>query len=206
LTLKKYSPQMLLLNTCLISLAVGISVVSYACSKRTSNDDKHKMRHFSNTAYYVAILLWPVVFDGIVGYEALRNDWKIWFGFLWPIFLLGLHLQHMGEQNRHTAPEAQHRHNELKSNANALIASAWGMGALLAVVMKTEGQSSNGARIMMISLLMCIAFLLPSTAFATSTYPAQISRTVQNSVLNMAIGLFISGIVVSWNDSKGNIT
>ena len=53
------------------------------------------------------------------------------------------------------------RQSSIVNNAHGLVGAAWAMGSLLLIVNK-EGHSEKSAMIVMASLLMAIAFLLPT--------------------------------------------
>lgn len=163
---------------------------------------KEGMQLQNNAVYFVSLLLWPILFGFVVGFDKLQG--KMWLAFLWPT-ILGLYgLIGVTRTKRDSKEKAFQIHNEIKANANGLISASFAMGVLLSVLRNNKDSSTthskNGARILMISLLMCIAFLLPSTNDEPESYKANLIRNAQQSIFHMAVGLFVAGMFVSWQE------
>lgn len=172
---------------------IGVTMVRVS-STMTRNDLFHETnRLYNNGVLMASILVWPLLFGAVVGWDQLTG--KMWFPFLWPTVLM---VYGLTQTTTKEAPEtAFQRHNEIKSNANGLIGAAFALGTLLAVIQ--GNQSKQGAQVLMISLLMCIAFLLPSPLSSPDSYTAHVIRTTQQNFFHMALGLFMAGIFISWN-------
>ena len=157
---------------------------------------KEGMQLQNNAVYFVSLLL--CLFGFVVGFDKLQG--KMWLAFLWPT-ILGLYGLIGVTRTKRDSKNFQ-IHNEIKANANGLISANFAMGVLLSVLRKNNDASahSNGARILMISLLMCIAFLLPSTNDEPESYKANLIRNAQQSIFHMAVGLFVAGMFVSWQE------
>ena len=186
------APQVTLAGT--LAGTLVIAAVIYLIEQKMTRDDlyKEKTKLYNNGILLASIVVWPWVFSQVVGFNQLQG--KMWFPFLWPTLLI---VYAMAQNTAKESPEtAFQRHNEIKSNANGLIAAAFALGTLLSVVQ--GNQSKEGAQVLMISLLMCIGFLLPSPMGSPTSYKAAVVRTGQQSVFHMALGLFMSGIFLSW--------
>jgi len=98
---------------------------------------------------------------------------------------------------------AAHKVAALKQNTAILITASFAVGSLLAVARKKNGigeasESVHSARILLISLVLCVAFVIPIT---TDMDPrgtmSKLIGSVQESMLKYAIGLFVGGIIAS---------
>jgi hypothetical protein len=158
---------------------------------------KEKMKLYNNAVLMAGILAWPLLFQQIVGWDKLEG--KMWFAFLWPTLLLMMGLVEISKkESKETAFQKQ---SEIKSNAHGLINASFAMGILLTIIRNSnndKAHSQEGAQILMISLMMCIAFLLPFFTKEADSYEGNIVRTGQQSIFHMAIGLFMAGMFVSW--------
>ena len=135
----------------------------------------------------IFLLLWPVVFGLVVGWSNVAKNAWVSIGFIWTVLALlwDLFLHQDGEDPA------------VRSSAQIVIGAAWAVGTLLAVSNKKgKWQPQNGARILLISLVMCIGFVVPS--FANKKPSKAVVGSFQQSILHYAIGLFVCGITISW--------
>jgi len=80
-----------------------------------------------------------------------------------------------------------------------VIGAAWAVGTLLGALRKSGDQSVEGSKILLLSLVLCIAFVVPlntDTGDARTT-SAVVLRSAQRSALHYSVGLFIVGIGLS---------
>lgn len=180
----------------------GAILVAVAAAVHVSRGDRRywreKSRHAALAVTAIMLLLWPLVFDGIVGFDSDRT--VIYTGFFWTVLVL---LWSMVTSCVQSASQADMDVALTKTNANIIIGAAFAVGALLSVISgQNKTQSVAGARIMLISLLMCIAFVIPGLLNMNVKSPvAGAVRSAQRGFLHYAMGLFIASIVVSWVES-----
>ena len=196
-----------------VALGVAAAVVAGGAvvAGRTIRDDRlerYKMHIVTSSIYCVGALLWPVVFYFIAAssYAALRDPYIV-FGFLWPLVLLMMDIAFVTQRFRRSESEEESLSNELRGSGGMLIGAAWAVGALLAVIASKkivspasggEGWSETAARLVLIALLLCIAFLIPSPQHNARSYFSLQYRSAQKVMLNYAIGLFVVGVVFAW--------
>mgnify|MGYP002879953715 CR=1 FL=1 len=88
---------------------------------------------------------------------------------------------------------------ETKQWASIIIGAAWAVGTLLSVIRTSGGQSIQGSKILLASLVLCIAFIVPlsSEGVDARTASSVTLRSAQRAALHYSVGLFIIGISVS---------
>lgn len=146
----------------------------------------------------VLALLWPIAFGALVGWDFVAANPVVLVGFVWTLVML---LWDMSS-NYETGDKAKERSSSTKVNANVIVGACWAVGSLLLVVNKQAKPSARGARVLLVSLVACVAFVVPFMVEMDLRRPlARGIRAVQRGVLNWAIGLFVSGIAISWVDT-----
>lgn len=188
------------------SILVVSALVWFAVDtvQKTPNQhtDRESMQTVTNVVNVSAMILWPILY-----YMVLQN-WAFKYpvmsiGFVWPLVLILIQLWSSRKRDRERNGESQLRHNQLRNTAAALVSGALGVGVLLAAInsnsdLKTSVATKKGSMIIMLSLLIVIALILPSNYFRPESYEAHIIRAVQGSSTHIAIGLFIVGVILCW--------
>lgn len=145
----------------------------------------------------VLALLWPLAFGALVGWDFVSKHPVVLVGYAWTLVML---LWDMSS-NYETGEEARERASATKINANVIIGACWAVGSLLLVVNKNAKPSPLGAKVLLVSLVACVAFVVPFMVEMDLRRPmARGVRALQRGVLNWAIGLFVAGIAISWVD------
>jgi hypothetical protein len=180
------------------ALAALISVVGV---KKSQNKDQ-RLRNENRqravlTVSVVALLLWPAIFHAIVGLRTLEVSPYTLAGFAWPVVMIAY--LSMTECKEHEVESMAHKRiSDQRHTATNIIAAAFAVGALLNVV-RNNKSSVQGANIMLASLVLLIAFVVPSIVDSDVRQPGQAAiRAAQRHVLHYAIGLFVTGIIVTW--------
>lgn len=200
-------------NVVLVAAAAAVVAVGAATERRIPDyrQLRQKARVNTSTVYAAALLLWVPIFDAVVRFNTGKSGYRllgggfagVLFAFAWPIVLLATDLALARRRNRGSTAEEVRRSDEFKMSSNALIAAAWAMGTLLSVLNgRKQGHSSNSARILMLSLLLCIAFILPTPGGdlnARSLLNITL-RAAQKTALYYAIGFFILGVMLAWGE------
>ena len=203
------------INAGLTVCAVTVAVAACVAGKKVKDDrlDRYRMHIYTSGIYCVGALLWPLCFYflAIRSYETLQDPYVV-FGFAWPIALILMDTVFARNRIRRSEVEEESRANELRGSGGMLIGAAWAVGALLAIVATRaaprglkqvvgaggEGWSSKAAGMVLASLLMCIAFLIPVPENSARSYFNINYRAAQKVFLNWAVGLFVVGIVFAW--------
>lgn len=146
----------------------------------------------------ISLLLWPLVIENIIGWNLIEKHPILLVGFMWTVIMILWDIT--SNANTIESPEnASAKNNNTKMNANVIIGASWAVGSLLAVVSKTSAITPESARVLLVSLVLCVAFVVPMMIEVDLRSPiAKGMRTVQRSVLHYAIGLFVTGVAMNW--------
>ena len=185
----------------LVVVLVGLGTTLHTVLTRNRNPEMtqvDKTKQMDNYIHLGALLLWPLLFFIICMSTNLsvRKQPYILFAMLWPVVLLLGRMFGITNCNKELIQEAHVRHSETRGSAGLLFTAAFGVGVLLAALRKDA--CSLGTKLVLLALLLCVAFLIPVSSEPVDTHKAHIIRTLQTCVTQMAIGLFILGITVSY--------
>ena len=180
---------------------VAVILVVTAIQTRQGDDRmrKERSRIHSAAVYAIALLLWPVVMEKLVGFSRIaKQPLLLGFGFLWAAALLAWELTTNMDET-HSGNAARQRSAETKNYAGVIIGAAWAVGTLLGALRTDGKQSVEGSQILLLSLVLCIAFIVPLNTDSTDarTTSAVVLRSSQRSALHYSVGLFITGIGLS---------
>ncbi len=190
--------------------AVVISAAHACALPKRQFARRERVRVVGSGVFAVALCLWPLFFLAVArafgvggGSSSMLSHPALCFAFLWPMALLLADVASAGRRTRRTLNEEQARAGDLKMNSNMLIGAAWAVGALLAVLRytgakATQSWSPSSARFVLLALLFCIAFIMPTPEEDVRAYGSVLTRTVQKAVLSYAVGLFVAGVVLAW--------
>ena len=90
------------------------------------------------------------------------------------------------------ALEALQRIGYLKTDANTIISAAFAIGTLMASLKKHD--KAQGANLVMYALLLCVAFVMPTSDVPATSRISILIRSSQKVCLNYAIGFILAGI------------
>jgi len=189
---------------CIYLVCAGLvfTVIATAVVQTNDGDDrtrKERSRVYAAAVYAVALLLWPAVIEKTVGFSRItEHPWLLGSGFVWAALLMAWELTGNMDETR-SGDAARHKSAETKSFAGVVIGAAWAVGTLLGALRKSGDQSVEGSKILLLSLVLCIAFVVPlntDTGDARTT-SAVVLRSAQRSALHYSVGLFIVGIGLS---------
>ena len=182
-------------------LAVGGMTLATALEARDPKLQRERLRVIATGITGAALLLWPMLWRGL-GLDAKQNtSWPLLLAFLWPLLLVGFDLVNAPSRSRGTPAEESAREAELRALGDRLIGAVWSLGALLIVLRTTKtsaaasGFSRTSARVVLVSLLFVLLFVLP-----TANAPQQVDRIAiyqaQRCALHFACGLYAAGILL----------
>jgi len=179
----------------------AILVVSFISIRSTKDNRtrKERSRIYAAAVFSSALLLWPVVMQKAVGgWNKISTGFTLSFGFVWTAVLLVWEMTaNMDESGSNML--SRQRAGETKQWASIVIGAAWAVGSLLSVIRPMGGQSVQGSKILLASLVLCIAFIVPLSSEGTDNRTASsvILRSAQRSALHYSVGLFVVGISIS---------
>lgn len=159
------------------------------------------MRYYVNAVLGIGLLLWPLVWDAAVasgavsGLQRLASQPKLFLALLWPLVMVLVDLQYVRNRSQDALFfESLHRIGYLQSDANTIITAAFAMGTLITSMHKQS--KGEGVRVVMYALLLCVAFVIPTSDVPVTSRAALIIRSGQKVCLNYAIGFVIAGIML----------
>ena len=132
------------------------------------------------------LVLYPLAFHMLVGLDSVAV-----VGLLWTIAMI----IYDGRQRLAVSKDGA-AHYGMGTAANVLIGACWGAGSLIHAASQ-KGMGREGARILLISLVLCVSFVMSTHSKGDNSKESVIVRTLQRSVLHVSVGLFISGILLS---------
>lgn len=195
-------------------LGVGAATIGGGALVRTLIEHKNsnlltradKTRQLDNLIHLVSLLCWPVLFFAICASTGLTvpKDPYILLGLGWPVFLLAAKMVTIEHDRKEEAQESHVRHGEARGSAGLLFTAAFGVGVILTALRKDTDML--GSKLVLLSLLICVAFLIPSATHPVTSHTAHSVRTLQTCVTQMAIGIFILGITVSYFRASSSST
>ena len=121
-------------------------------------------------------------------------------GFLWPVILLISRMVHIQYDQKESSSESHAQHSDTRGSAGLLFTAAFGIGVILTSLKKDA--NPLGSKLVLLSLLFCVAFLIPTNAFPVESHISHGIRTFQSCMTQIAIGMFIVGISVSYFGAK----
>ncbi len=178
------------------TLVVIVPIIIIICYMVHRNNLKHKEFKDENRTLMrsgiktCALLLWPVVFGVVVGWHNVTANTLVALGMGWTTFAIIWDLLPFSTEDSMQST---------KSVANVIVGVIVAVGTLLAVSNRNgRWQPANGARILLVSLVLCISFVIPSFTKEANKPLSDGIIAVQRCILHYAVGLFICGITVSW--------
>lgn len=149
------------------------------------------------TTYSTMMLLWPMIFGVIVGWAKVNEYPILSIAFFWPLLMIVW--DSCSSLTDESPVEAEKRSSNTKVNANVIVGASWAVGSLLVVITKSSTLPPEAARILLVSVVLCVAFVVPfMVEFDLRSPLARSMRAIQRTVMQYSIGLFIAGIVLSW--------
>ena len=129
--------------------------------------------------------------------QRLQEQPKLLLGLVWPIVMIVVDMQYVRKRTQDASFfESLHRIGYLQTDANTIITAAFAMGTLITSMRNQPGkQHGQGIRIVMYALLLCVAFVIPTSDDPVTSRAALIIRSAQKVCLNYAIGFVIAGIM-----------
>lgn len=187
------------------TLLIGLSLLIIGVTMYHSNKNKvYKNIHYQRESgtltdagvNAVSLLLWPCLFSGAVGWNVISKNPIVLLGFGWTILMILWDATTRAENE--SIQDAVQKNGNTKNNANIIVGAAWAVGSLLMVVSKQSQQSPQAAKILLLSLVMCVGFIIPTMIeFDVRTPLARAMRKIQRNALHYAIGLFVTGITIN---------
>ena len=164
-----------------------------------------RMRLYISSVTAIGLLAWPILWNIAAGRPASPGQPRLGgcdrislaprlaFGFFWPLLMMLVELQYTRRRRKDpTFFEALQRIGYLKTDANTIISAAFAIGTLMASLKKHD--KAQGANLVMYALLLCVAFVMPTSDVPATSRISILIRSSQKVCLNYAIGFILAGI------------
>ena len=199
--------------TCLYGFIVGMTLVAVlvgTLSERMlpSVSTYMKQRNEDDVMIFFNVslagtLLWPLLFVGVLGADIIRQcPWTL-IGLLWPIAIGVLQMYDMYydrcEDIRDNQEQRSHLIGGIHLDSSTVISFAFACATFFWAI-GNVGNKANlmpSARIIMMALLLCIGFIVPTQHFLDNNQRYSIYvRVAQRVGVNCAMGLLITALII----------
>ena len=159
---------------------------------------KEKARLVATSVYASLLLLWPVVVEIVVGWDAVKEYKYLLIGFVWTSILLLYEMTINMKEHESSKADATIRSQSTRQFASISIGAAWAVGSLLAAIGSSGKFQKQGAKLLLLSLVLSISYIVPlSGDMDPRSATGTVLRSSQRSILHYSVGLFILGITMS---------
>ena len=151
------------------------------------------------SVYFVGMVLWPAAFAVITRAMgvSLAAQPTLAFALVWPSLLFAARLWNTCPHRKLSVQDEHSNHAATRNAAGLMFSAAFGVGLLLAAI--KGGQDVLGARVILLSLLVAVAFLAPTHSFVIGSHPQRVVLAVQTSAFYLALGMLMVGISMSYH-------
>lgn len=160
----------------------------------------------------IGCLIWPAIFIILLNKEwksgVLVKDKLMWACALWVMALFLLDAVMIAYTPAVDLASAEKQQREVKSTFLSIVSTVFAFGVLLSNIAKSEKKrSSRSAQICITGLLLGLAFAIPSFDSGEGDgYFTHLLLSITKTVCVIAVGIFMSGIVLELNIVNKNIT
>lgn len=192
-----------ILFACVLFLNIlAVAKLVYSLTRKPKPSNRLRVTMSANMIYLTALSLWPFLFLLLCrSVQAdIQNSPLLLIGYVWPVLLLISRMVLLNPDHKPSKDEDKSKYQENRSTGGLMFTAAFGVGILLGAIRGV--QDRQGAKLILASLLLCVAFFIPTHIFVCGTVGSQIVNVVQTCVLHIAIGILMTGIVISYF-SKG---
>lgn len=149
-------------------------------------------RIYAATTYVVVLMLWPVLYSCLVGFDAVRQMPLLALSLLWPYALVSLNLAHANRAR----DERVHARSNVQMDVNALSGFCFAIGGLIASQLGKQTAMCTSS-IFSTAFLLCLAFVMPTPEVPDDYTFSVVIEALQQCMLHFAIALLIAGITIN---------
>jgi len=185
-----------LISTAVVSVLYAIKQFSNIHEGGDPEIYREKMRVIGLAVSMAGILVWPVVFDSLVGYAIMTHQPLTVLGFTWPILMNLLDLGYIAAAQNATQVQKAFGVGEVSGDANTLVGTVFAIGSLL-LSQRNSAVASATIPLLMYALLFLIAFIVPIPSLDPNQYGGFFAGVVQRTFFNYAMGFVITGLAMN---------
>ena len=164
---------------------------------------REKLRLIGAGVATVGVLVWPLVWEGLLGFSVVPHNPIVLFAFLWPAVVGLIDVAQTASAADSVAAGRIFALQQLGSDASIILGTAFAVGSLL-ISQRSLGMAAAVVPILMTSLLLLIAFIVPTPPLDPGSYTGFAVGTAQRSVFNAAAGLVIAAISLNLSRHGGS--
>lgn len=183
------------LNACNVGIAVvllALAIVAGSRAADTIRGASYTRRVYATTTYVCVLLLWPIVWNCLVGFQTIRHIPLLLLSFLWPYVLIGLNVKHA----HRTRDVAMHHRSTISMDVSALAGFTFAMGGLIASQWGKQTSICTSA-IFSTGFLCVLAVVLPNLEIPSDYNLSVVIESLQQTMLHYAIALLLAGICIN---------
>jgi len=146
-------------------------------------------------------IMWIVVWASTVGFEALVREPLCSLGLIWPPLLSFFDVIYLSNDHESASPGSTLGATRLQSLASTVIGIAFAVGSLLASPRFNSDFARSTTPLLVYSILLLIAFLIPVPALDLDDDIALIIGVIQRNCFNYAIGFLLGSLALNVSES-----
>lgn len=198
------APWVLTLGLALLAAVVAILTFLYLSKtfrqQRKNFDQNLQDEHFRllfSAITTIGVLMWPIVWERVIGLDMLGKVPALWFAFLWPLVMSLNDIMYTRHRRMGKETRSSFGSGHKSSDGNVLIGIALAIGGLLA----SDGSSQllkSSKTLLTYALMLLIVFVLPVPVADTPSASSIAIGASQRVAFNYASGLLIAGIAMNF--------
>ena len=177
--------------------AVGAVVLVFVALFAGFTSTQHTLptytrRVYACTTYTVLLMLWPMLFGCLVGFELIQQVPLLALSLIWPYALVSLNVAYA----HRSRDERVHNRASVQMDVNALSGFCFAIGALIASQLGKNTAMCTSS-IFSTAFILCLAFVMPSPEVPDDHNFSVVIESMQQVMLHMAIALLLAGIIIN---------
>ena len=153
---------------------------------------RYRRRVYITSTYTLALMMWPAVFDCLVGFKLARRLPLVNVGLIWPFLFLTLNIA----QARNSRDRKLHPRGSLQMDVGSISGFSFAIGSLISSQMGKHAGIVTSP-IFTFAFLLCLGFVLPTPDIPEDFNLTFVIEAMQQSFLHFAIALLISGLAIN---------
>jgi uncharacterized membrane protein len=164
--------------------------------KDLKSHDEFIKRVYSGVVSSAGMMIWPLVWTTAIGKDNFKNMISISPGLMWPIVMGMVDMQKiLATQQQKEESSVDPLEVQNQKDANSIIAMVFALGIFTSAHMETQETKRQIVPLLLLSLIMCVAFVIPSFGFDPNSKQQTIFRSIQKVGLNWSTGFIITSII-----------
>lgn len=166
-------------------------------AKETNNKmvQEEKLRIIASGIQLIGILLWPIIWDVIIGYHVFFENPFVIFGFIWPMVMTLIDLSVSSKPFFRQQAQGIFGFGDIKSDTLALVTIIFAIGSLLLARPNIPVRKEH-INMLFYGLLISIAFIIPVPAVNKTSSAGFGIEISQRTFFNFAMGFVITSILM----------